>query len=155
MWEKTVISNNYPINVERGSSVLAVLLNNDIFRIEQKSCCCSRWIILYLVLIILPLQVLSTFVFSFPSNVTKKTQPTREQLTRNENENEKKISVWVLRRAREQYWFSGRIIFLIISYIVTVIIIPSIHYWRRRSWRCWRKHVISFIFGRSSMVFFC
>ena len=88
MWEKTVISNNYPINVERGSPVLALLLNNDIFWTEQKSCY-PRWIILYLVLIILPLQVLSTFVFSFPSNVTKKTQPTREQLTRNINENEK------------------------------------------------------------------
>ena len=52
-------------------------------------------IILYLVLIILPLQVLSTFVFSFPSNVTKKTQPTREQLTRNENENKKNLCLSV------------------------------------------------------------
>ena len=142
MWEKTVISNNYPINVERGSSVLAVLLNNDIFRIEQKSCCWSRWIILYLVLIILPLQVLSTFVFSFPSNVTKKTQPTREQLTRNENENKKKNLCSSVERETEQYWFSGRIIFLIISYIVTVIIIPHIHYWRRR--RRWRRLTTSY-----------
>ena len=83
MWEKTVISNNYP-NQCRG---VTLLLNKDIFVREEKSW--WRRIILYLVLIILPLQVLSTFVFSFPSNVTKKTQPTREQLTRNINENEK------------------------------------------------------------------